>query len=335
MKGPVALCRSCVLDERYPGIRFGEDGVCNYCSSGSRKEGDRNAREKYKARFVELAEGFRGRRSYDCVLAYSGGKDSTFTLHLLKEKYGLNVLAFSFDNWFQSEQAQKNIRCVVKTAGVDHITMRPNFTLFRQMMQISLTEELYGRKALERATSVCITCLSVIRFLCFKTAIEKSIPFVVFGLSPGQAPMATSVTKVNPAMIRKMQDAIYRPLRARIGDGIRVYFLESWHFEQEHSFPYSVNPLAFSKYDEKEIMEVAERYGWKKPDDTDANSTNCLLNGFANQVHMEKYGFHPYAFEIGRLVRQGYMTREEGLRKISSPSDPKIVALVKERLDVK
>ena len=78
----------------------------------------------------------------------------------------------------------------------------------------------------------------------------------------------------------------------------------------------------------KEVQEL----GWVNPKDTDENSTNCLLNSFAIEVHMQQYGFHPYAFEIAGLVREGYITREDGLKKLSTPSDPKIIEYVKQKL---
>ena len=75
-------------------------------------------------------------------------------------------------------------------------------------MHTVITNNIYSIKALERASSICTTCISLIRFACFKVAIEKEIPIVVLGMSPGQAPVVTSVVKTNPEMVRKMQDAI-------------------------------------------------------------------------------------------------------------------------------
>ena len=108
--------------------------------------------------------------------------------------------------------------------------------------------------------------------------------------------------------------------------------MEERHFEKEDNFPYSINPLAFSDYNEETMLRVAQNLGWEEPDDTDANSTNCLLNSFANQIHIEKFGFHPYAFEISGLVRMGFMTREQGLAKLKQSGDPEIIEQVKAKL---
>ena len=115
------------------------------------------------------------------------------------------------------------------------------------------------------------------------------------------------------------------PLAKHVGDIIKPYFLEERHFNKTDSFPYSINPLAFSNYNEETIYEVSGRLGWKKPEDTDANSTNCLLNSYANQIHMDKYGFHPYAYEVAELVRQGSLTRNDGLSRLTDLSNNKSI----------
>jgi len=327
-------CQLCVLDDRYPGITFDTDGVCKFCTSTKKNDDRKKTREKFNSKFKALVDQHKGRGVYDCLVAYSGGKDSTFTLHWLKTICNLKILAFTFDNWFQSDTAIRNIRSVAENMGVDQMTIRPDFNLFRKMIAASIQEGFYARKALERASAVCTTCLSLIRFLCFKTAIEKAIPFVVFGLSPGQAPVATSVFKTNPKMVLKMQDAICLQLKEEVGDEIMAYFLESSHFRMQDRFPYSINPLSFIDYDEDAIIRTAESYGWIRPDDTDPNSTNCLLNALANDIHIKQYGYHPYAFEIAGLIREGAMTREEGLRRLSESADPEVLQRISRKLDM-
>jgi tRNA(Ile)-lysidine synthase TilS/MesJ len=99
-----------VLPETFPGISFDSRGVCNFCQVFKGKEHLEKEKEKYLQKFEELLDKFKNAASYDALMAYSGGKDSTYTLSLLKEKYDLKILALTFDNGFLSEQAFKNIR---------------------------------------------------------------------------------------------------------------------------------------------------------------------------------------------------------------------------------
>ena len=62
------------------------------------------------------------------------------------------------------------------------------------------------------------------------------------------------------------------------------------------------------------------------------NSSNCLLNAFANQCHLERHGFHPYVWEIANMVRQKVVSRDEGIEKIYTDQDRTMVNYAKEVL---
>ena len=327
-------CSRCVLDERFPGIRFNADGECNYCSSAKGQEEHLAAKEQLESRFRQLLCEHRGKAGYDCVVAYSGGKDSTYTLHLLQKEYGLKLLAFSFDNWFQSETARENIRAVLSNINVDHLTITPGFETIKGVILASMSNEIHSKKALTRASSICTSCISLIRFIGFRIAVEQGVPFLIFGMSPGQAPLATAVVKTNARLIRTTQDVFLNLLPEQVRKMVKPLFLEEKHFQDPEMFPYSVNPLAFTDYDEEQILRVAGGYGWRKPCDTDANSTNCLLNSLANQVHIDQFGFNPYAYEIAEMVRSGDMPREQGLERLNRPLPTEQIIGVKKILGI-
>ena len=92
------VCANCVLPETFPRIRFDEHGTCSFCLDFQ----DKGSREKkaadYREKFKRLVSDCKGKSGYDALMCYSGGKDSTYTLGVLKEEYGLSVLAVSFDN---------------------------------------------------------------------------------------------------------------------------------------------------------------------------------------------------------------------------------------------
>ena len=131
-----------------------------------------------------------------------------------------------------------------------------------------------------------------------------------------------------------MQKALKDPLYSIVGKEITPYFLEEKHFGKEINFPYNISPLAFEEYDEMKIFKKMEELCWKRPDEVDANSTNCLLNSFANQVHKKQFGYHPYAFELANLVREGYLDRDEALERLDTQEDEITVRSIKEKLDL-
>ena len=119
-----------------------------------------------------------------------------------------------------------------------------------------------------------------------------------------------------------------------VGNQISPFFITEEQFSQPDKFPYNIHPLAFHEYNEEAIIVRNNELGWEKPDDTDPNSTNCLLNAFANQVHRTKYKFHPYVWEIANMVRAGVMSRKEGLEKIEPPENQTMVQNAKNKLDL-
>jgi len=325
------VCSKCVLPETFPGISFDEDGVCNFCTEQAEEENP-DTKQEYQEKFNALLEVYRGRGAYDVLMCFSGGKDSTHTLNVLRTRYDLSVLAVSIDNGFVSPRARENIRNVVETLGTDHIFFKPSFDTFSQIIRRCVEKDIFAPKALEKASSICTACMAIVKYSTLRMALEKEIPFVAYGWSPGQAPITSSIIRTSPEMIRFMQRSLFEPLHKVAGDQVRPYFLEEAHFSNHFMFPYFIHPLAFLEYNEAAIYREIESLGWKAPEDVDANSTNCLLNCLGNSVHKQRLGFNPYAFELANLVRGGYLEREEALKRLYDPEKPEILEMVKARL---
>ena len=325
------ICTKCVLPETFPGIRFNREGVCNFCLE-FRPERLTVKKAEYRERFGHLVKERAGKSAYDAILSYSGGKDSTFTLLTLRHDYRLNVLAFTMDNGFMSKRAVENIREVTSRLGVDHIMFRPRFDVLRAIFSECARRSVYPLSALERASGICTACMSIIRYGTLRVAIEKKIPFVVYGWSPGQAPITSSIMMNNATMLRLMQKKALAPLNDIVGSAIDPYFLSPDYLRDGRELPANVHPLAFLEYDEKAILKAIKKLGWRAPKDTDANSTNCLLNSFANKVHKKQLGFHPYAFELAGLVRQGYLERSTALARLESMEDDALIDSIRSRL---
>ncbi|MDH4027603.1 MAG: hypothetical protein OEU95_02070, partial [Nitrospirota bacterium] len=293
-------------------------------------------KKKYEQKFMDLLSNMKMAPygSYDVLMAYSGGKDSTYTMYLFKEKYKLRVLALSFDNGFISGTSMNNIRTVTERLGIDHVTFKPRWDILKTIFTYASVNELYSKKTLERASTMCTSCIGLVKSICLKTAIEQNIPMIGFGWSPGQAPLQSSIMKNNPSFVKAAQLAILDPLRKVVGNEIEAYFLDQLHYDQPGKFPYNVHPMAWEYYNEQMILEEIRQLGWKEPEDTDTNSSNCVLNAYANEIHIKKYGFHPYVWEIANMVREGVMERTEGYKKIYQEQNEEMVDIARKRLGI-
>lgn len=325
IKDTTTLCLNCILPSTFPGITFNDNGVCNHCQRFKGEVETETQRKKYENKFLGLLESHKRKGTYDVIVAYSGGKDSTYTLDLFVNRYQLHVLALTLDNTFVSPIALKNISDVCGNLGVDSLIVKPAQKMLRTIFSEAAQRELYSTKTLERASTICTSCISFVKGNVLRTALEKKIPFIGYGWSPGQAPVQSSVMRTNPTMMKSTQQATLTPLYEIAGDVILPNFVTDEQFEREELFPWNVHPLAFLEYDEKKIITRISELGWTKPDDTDPNSTNCLLNAYANHIHLTKYGFHPYVWEIANMVRSGNLSREEGRNKIYTPENREMV----------
>ena len=325
-------CTRCILPETFPGIQFDERGVCQYCRRAPEPERRAAQKAHLRTRFEELVRQVRDQVGYHCLVSWSGGKDSTYTLWLLKEKYDLRVLAFTFDNGFVSPGAFKNMRVVAENLGVDHLIVKPRFDLLRQAFLASTQPGMYPPRALERASGICNTCMALAKGMGLRIALEKDIPILAYGWSPGQIPLASAIFRTNSRMLKAMMEAAIAPLEKAVGDQVAPYFPARHHLEEDRECPYNVSPLAFLDYDEAVAVDRIGVLGWERPRDTDPNSTNCLLNSFANAVHLEHMGYHPYVMELAGLVREGYVKREEALARLEVTAVPEVVAAVEAKL---
>mgnify|MGYP006135362509 CR=1 FL=1 len=129
-------CTKCTLPETHEMIEFDDEGVCNVCRSHqTKKEVDWDEREK---QLMQLLEKYRGKHPYDCIVPFSGGKDSTFTLWYIVKKLGLKPLVVSFDHGFYRPKILENNEKTMRNLGVDYIKFRTDWKVVRKLMKIAL-----------------------------------------------------------------------------------------------------------------------------------------------------------------------------------------------------
>jgi len=146
----VQFCKKCIISNQRPSsvvefknksshlkqtINFDEYGICSACKYAETKEKiDWLQREKELIALCDLHRSEDG--SYDCIIPGSGGKDSAFTSHILKFKYGMNPLTVTWAPHLYTEIGWKNFENWVGS-GVDNILFSPNGKLHRQLTRLA------------------------------------------------------------------------------------------------------------------------------------------------------------------------------------------------------
>ncbi|SMC92516.1 hypothetical protein SAMN02746065_11569 [Desulfocicer vacuolatum DSM 3385] len=334
---PKQICKRCILPGTFPGIKFNENGLCNHCQKqidSSQTSNTSTKKRNFRYRLDALVHDLKGTAPvYDIIVAYSGGKDSSYILKLLKEQYNLRILAMTLDNHFVSPAAIENIKVITDKLAIDTLIIRPPWAAIKPMFNLTAQKDIFSKTTLMRASSICTACIGIVKSIVLKTALEMSIPLVGYGWSPGQAPIQSAILKTNPQLIQTNQKVLINSFPLELKEKLNQYFIPDSYFKTfKEKFPHNIHPLAFFDYDEDHIKKELKKMGWKSPEDTDSNSSNCRINAYANQCHILRHGFHPYVWEIANMVRQNIMTREQGLIKIYSDQNKEMVSYAKEKL---
>jgi glutamine---fructose-6-phosphate transaminase (isomerizing) len=116
-KLPVRRCVKCILPETVPGIRFDESGLCTYCQGYSpQKLKGAAALRKELLKFKSQEPG-----TPDCIVAFSGGRDSSYGLDYIKRRLSLDPVAFTYDWGMVTDLARRNQARLCGKLGVEHI----------------------------------------------------------------------------------------------------------------------------------------------------------------------------------------------------------------------
>lgn len=163
-------CTRCLLPETYETIEFDAEGVCNLCRGAEykKKEIDWDERKRLLDRLIEK---HRGKGDYDCIVPFSGGKDSTFQLYYLMKEYGLKPLVVRFNHGFMRSTLEENNQRTLKKLGVDVLEFTPNWQIVKRLMLESF----------KRKTDFCWHCHSGIYTYPLRIAVKFNIPLLFWG----------------------------------------------------------------------------------------------------------------------------------------------------------
>jgi N-acetyl sugar amidotransferase len=152
----VKFCKKCVISNQRPNsavefehtkeskkstINFDQDGVCDACNYAERKKNNIDWHDR-EAQLKEICDKYRKTDgSYDCVVPGSGGKDSFYASHILKNKYGMHPLTVTWAPHIYTNWGWKNFESWIH-AGHDNYLMTPNGRVHRLLTRLS-TELLF------------------------------------------------------------------------------------------------------------------------------------------------------------------------------------------------
>jgi len=249
-----------------------------------------------KKDFEKFVKSCKGKSEYDCLLLFSGGKDSTYLLYVLKEKYGLNVLTLTVDTGLEREATKLNVKKIVKHFNVDHISFVPEDDFYKRFYRYYLTHT--GNDTY--CGTICGLCSSIMHSIGLNVAAEKKIPFVALGYSPAQASCYEfSKERLSKSWVPK---EIYNE---SFSEKDRSYF---WKTENVNgkNIPRFILPFYVLEYPGvEEIIKKLSELGLCSKKKLDPFKSNCYLVSLLLRLDLIKHGYTVYSAHVSSLIRAG------------------------------
>jgi N-acetyl sugar amidotransferase len=158
------------MPETHETMVFDEEGVCNVCRQHEYKH-DKVDWKKKEEDLTELIDQYRGKYTYDCIIPFSGGKDSTFTVCYLVKKYDLKPLVVSFDHGFMRPKTLENNERTIRKLKVDYLKFRAGWNVYRKAMI----------EFLKRKGDFCWPCHTGIFAYPMQIAVKHKVPLIFWG----------------------------------------------------------------------------------------------------------------------------------------------------------
>ena len=261
--------------------------------------------------------------SYDCIVPGSGGKDSAFTAHVLKYKYGLNPLTVTWAPHLYTDIGWNNFQNWSHVGGLDNILFTPNGKLHRLLTKLSFINLLHPFQPFIIGQ----------RLIGPTIAQEFGIKYVFYG--ENQAEYGNEIKEYyqnekmkNNFYINSHSDLIFGGVSKK--DIIKIY-----NFRSDDFLPYE--PLKDLKNRDIEVHYLGYYLNWDPQECYyyAAQNTGFKINSQRTEGSYSKYSsiddkidpFHYYTtlikFGIGRAtydaaqeIRNEKITRDEGINLV-------------------
>jgi len=336
----VRFCRSCVISNQRPSstvefthartdkkktIGFGDDGICDACRYHQAKA-DQIDWKRREDQLVAVLDKFRRNTgTYDVVVPGSGGKDSAYTSHILKYRYGMNPLTVTWAPHLYTDIGWKNFTNWIHVGGHDNVLFTPNGRLHRLLTQLAFKNLLHPFQPFIVGQRIIGPAM----------AAKYGVPLVMYG--ENQAEYGNDPNEnYTPTMDTKFFTA-QDPMAMKLG-GVSVGdFIRDYGYSLNDFAPYipptaksleeagvEVHYLGFYlKWDPQECYYYAvENTGFQaNPERTPGtyskySSIDDKIDMFHYFTTLIKFGIGRATYDSAQEVRNGKITREEAVHLV-------------------
>lgn len=326
-------CVRCILPETMPFIRFDSSGVCNYCL----KYKYRN-RPKPIQELVELVQPYRRNQGNDCIVPFSGGRDSCYGLHVVTKHLRMKPITYTYDWGMVTDLGRRNISRMCAQLGIENIIVADDISKKRRNIAKNLDAWLKS----PNLGMISILTAGDKHFFRYVEHIkrETGISLNLWGVNP------LEVTHFKSGFLGIVPDfeeervyssglakqARYQWLRfsamvkspsyfnSSLWDTISGEYYRSITRKDDYYHIYD-----YYKWEENEIDKtLIEEYNWELAPDT--KTTWRIGDGtaaFYNYIYYKVAGFTEHDTFRSNQIREGDISRERALELVEDENRPR------------
>ena len=329
----IKKCTKCILPETMPYIKFNQQGVCNYCLNYKPRNTPKPTEELFK-----LVEPYRKKSGLECVVPFSGGRDSCYGLHLIVNELKLRPVTYTYDWGMVTDLGRRNISRMCAELGVENIIVAADISLKRKNIRMNLEAWL---KAPNLGMMAMLTAGDK-HFFRYAEEVKKQtgVTLNLWGINPLEVThFKTGFLNIKPDFEEDrvyssgaMKQLRYHLKRFRAMMDSPGYFNSSlWDTlsgEYYRSFNKKTDYYHIFDYwrweEEKVNSTLINEYNWELSPDT---STSWRIGdgtaAFYNYVYYTVAGFTEHDTFRSNQIREGQMTRERALELVEDENQPR------------
>lgn len=325
-------CTRCILAETMPYIRFDADGVCNYCLNYKPRN-----RPRPTAELFDLVEPYRRTEGNECIVPFSGGRDSCYGLHLIVNELKMRPVTYTYDWGMVTDLGRRNISRMCAKLGVENIIVADDIEKKRRNISMNLRAWLKS----PHLGMVSILTAGDKHFFAHVETMKRQtgIGLNLWGINPLEVThFKAGFLGVPPDFEEErvythgaMKQLRYQQLRFRTMLQSPGYFNRSlWDTlsgEYYRSFTEKsdyFHIFDYWRWDERQIEDTLDLYHWERARDT--QTTWRIGDGtaaFYNYVYYTVAGFSEHDTFRSNQVREGDLTRAEALDLVKIENSPR------------
>ena len=331
-------CSKCLLPQTFPFIQYDSNGVCNYCNKYVVKK--QGAKEQ---EFKDLMKTYRSKDGKpDCIIPFSGGRDSSYGMHYIVHELGLHPITYTYDWGMVTDLARRNIARICGKLGIENIIVSADIKMKRNNIRMNV--EAWLKKP--QLGMIPLFMAGDKQFFYYVNQIKKQTGIKLDIWSTNileNTDFKVGFCGISPNFDKTRPD--YLPLSSKIGLawyygknflGNPAYLNSSIKDTLSSFYSYYAEPRThfyqlfdWIKWDEQKIEKTLfEEYNWEiSPDTTTTWRIGDGTAAFYNYIYYTVAGFSEFDTFRSNQIREGLITREQGLKFIAQENRPRFESM--------